>query len=623
MKKIFWIVLILSLFIGVNVQAAPKAPPYIVSSSDCAWLTFYGVLCHDTDDGKLYKWGGAALVELAAAAGTGDIEDVWNCATGDCADLTAGAADSLNASSASYIIPFVVSADCSGVTAEGRACWNSSTDILYIGDGAAAKAVGTGAGDVTGVGDCASGACYDGSSDGGTYVRLYDGNSHYTAIVAGDSTGNLTFTLPTAAAGGDNYLLHFNAAGAGGFTNPTAFQAADAELTTIAALTETRGDLMYVNSSAEWADLPIGAANTVLTTDGTDPAWATVTSAMITDGTIAAADIANNTITATQLAAALTFSDGDIIDLGGITHTGSADEGLVLPTWANVTPTSDKKFLAADGTSLKLYSGGWVTIGATAAPIDATYLTLSNDATLSAERVLTAGEGIDFTDGGANSTLTILGEDATSSNKGIASFSTDNFAVSSGAVTIKDGGVAPAELASTDFGFFTVAAGTASIDANAVDDTHIDWGTGANQVSLDDVPDGSSYQRVAAADVDAANHVMRIYDSDGTGSITVTGLTDARAITVDDAAQELAARNRANTFTENNTFGNADTDTLTIRSLLVGGDRTGSNDAIQIAATVATPTYATTSDDLYVAGNIETAGTVYAAAFSGGTGTDG
>ena len=30
-------------------------------------------------------------------------------------------------------------------------------------------------GDVTGSGDCASGACGDGSSDGGTYYRLYDG----------------------------------------------------------------------------------------------------------------------------------------------------------------------------------------------------------------------------------------------------------------------------------------------------------------------------------------------------------------------------------------------------------------------------------------------------------------
>ena len=62
-----------------------------------------------------------------------------------------------------------------------------------------------------------------------------------------------------------------------------------------------------------------------------------------------------------------------------------------------------------------------------------------------------AGEGLDV--GESSGTITFSGEDASTSNKGVASFSSDNFAVSSGAVTIKDGGVANAELANSSVNY--------------------------------------------------------------------------------------------------------------------------------------------------------------------------
>ena len=70
------------------------------------------------------------------------------------------------------------------------------------------------------------------------------------------------------------------------------------------------------------------------------------------------------------------------------------------------------------------------------------------DISLGDEFSIIGGEGVDTTITG--NLLSIAGEDASTSNKGIASFSSDNFAVSSGAVTIKDGGVVTAELADDD-----------------------------------------------------------------------------------------------------------------------------------------------------------------------------
>ena len=76
----------------------------------------------------------------------------------------------------------------------------------------------------------------------------------------------------------------------------------------------------------------------------------------------------------------------------------AADYTLTLPT----TDGNADEVLKTDG------SGGlsWTPQGS-GAPSDAQYVTLATNATLTVERVLTAGDGIKFTDAGAGSTLTI------------------------------------------------------------------------------------------------------------------------------------------------------------------------------------------------------------------------
>lgn len=217
----------------------------------------------------------------------------------------------------------------------------------------------------------------DGTLDADGIVALGDGGDNFSVASDGidiDTAGNIT---------------NAGTISSGKVTSSAAFESATG------LFDRTGADALTVGS----ADVTVITLQTDDTGDGTD--------LVVPAQSINGSEMLNNTVTATQLSATLTMADGDIIDLSGITHTAATDEGIVLPTWANITPTSDKKFLAADGSNLKLYNGGWVTIGAEAAPTDGTYLTLSLDATLSDERVLTAGNALDFTDGGAGSTLTI------------------------------------------------------------------------------------------------------------------------------------------------------------------------------------------------------------------------
>jgi hypothetical protein len=148
-----------------------------------------------------------------------------------------------------------------------------------------------------------------------------------------------------------------------------------------------------------------------------------------------AAETAQSAAETAQAAAELALDNFDDIYLGAKSSAPTVDnDGDALTTGDLYFNTSTNQ--------LNVYTGSaWVAITSNT---DQSVKVSSNDTTAGfLNGKLLAGEGIDLTEGsdGGNETLTIAGEDATTSNKGVASFSTDNFAVSSGAVTIKDGGV--------------------------------------------------------------------------------------------------------------------------------------------------------------------------------------
>jgi len=133
-----------------------------------------------------------------------------------------------------------------------------------------------------------------------------------------------------------------------------------------------------------------------------------------------------------------TFS-GEILGAGGY-RIGDASIStcqIAAESFAN----NDTSLMTSAAIEDKILSYGYST-----ATGDITSVVLTDDAggTISdtaGEARFTIAGGSGITTSGSSVTMTISGDDATTSAKGVASFSSDNFAVSSGAVTIKSGGV--------------------------------------------------------------------------------------------------------------------------------------------------------------------------------------
>ena len=195
-------------------------------------------------------------------------------------------------------------------------------------------------------------------------------------------------------------------------------------------------------------------------------AWITLPISPVTSNTV---DIDGGSIDGTAIGAA-SASTGKFSSVNfaadGATVTGIKDEDDMV---------SDSAVKLATQQSIKAYVDSQVT----AQDLDLISDSGTIDVDLDSESLtVSGGEGIDTSATGT--TLTIAGEDASTSNKGIASFNSANFAASSGDITIKDGGVANAELAD-------MAANTVKVrDANssgvpsdkAVADTEILIGDG-------------------------------------------------------------------------------------------------------------------------------------------------
>ena len=133
-----------------------------------------------------------------------------------------------------------------------------------------------------------------------------------------------------------------------------------------------------------------------------------------------------------------------------LSFVDSSDDIILRNTTGGAgSGTDDIKFVAGSNITLTHTDADNITI-ASANTNQLTTFTISDGST---DQIIAHGNTLTFAEGeginvavSATDTVTVTAEEATTINKGVAAFSQDNFSVSSGTVTIKDLGVATAEL---------------------------------------------------------------------------------------------------------------------------------------------------------------------------------
>ena len=257
-------------------------------------------------------------------------------------------------------------------------------------------------------------------------------------------------------------------------------------------------------------------------TDGSDVVARIIGGQLYTD----MMDHAAGTLTASSAVIVDANSKINNFNIGNITVTGASNTITSTDTNGNIVLTPNGSgYVVLDGLNYPRADGSASQFLQTDGSGNLTFATVISSFTVAAESgtadVVNTGETLTFAAGeGINTTvsantITIAGEDASTTNKGVASFATADFATSSGAVTIKALGVSNAQLAGS------IANAKLANDGITIGSTDTSLGgtitalPGLTQVVVDDITiDGSVVSTTAGnTNISLTPH--------GTGTVTV------------------------------------------------------------------------------------------------------